>query len=201
MPNKQKKPPQSDRKTEKNIQSTAGEDAVKPEGSSATSKPLELEKLPLAAKAHIEELEQQVAAAQDQALRAIADAQNARRRAEKDIESAHKYALERFVTALLEVVDNLERALQIKHDNHKTIKPFVEGVELTYRNFIDVLKSFKVNQVDPKGEPFDPQLHQAVSTVVHTDMEPNSIVDVMQKGYQLHGRLVRPAMVVVSKTS
>lgn len=147
----------------------------------------------------IEELEQQVAEAKDQALRAVADAQNARRRAEKDVESAHKYALEKFAGELLAVVDNLDRALQAADLEHEAVKPLAEGVELTHKSLIDVLNKFKVVQIDPVGEPFDPQLHQAMTMIESPDTEPNTVIEVMQKGYELNGRLIRPAMVVVSK--
>jgi molecular chaperone GrpE len=147
----------------------------------------------------IEELEQQVADAKDQALRAVADAQNQRRRAEKDVESAHKYALEKFAGELLAVVDNLDRALQAADLDHEAVKPLAEGVELTHKSLIDVLNKFKVVQIDPVGEPFDPQLHQAMAMIESPDAEPNTVIDVMQKGYELNGRLIRPAMVVVSK--
>lgn len=149
--------------------------------------------------ARIEQLEQELAEAKDQALRAAADAQNVRRRAEKDVESAHKYALEKFAGDLLEVVDNLDRALQAADTENEAVKPLAEGVELTHKRFIDVLKKFKVEQIDPAGEPFDPNLHQAMTMVPNPDVEPNTVIDVMQKGYQLNGRLIRPAMVVVSK--
>ena len=147
----------------------------------------------------IEELEQQLAEARDQALRAVADAQNVRRRAEKDVESAHKYALEKFAGELLAVVDNLDRALQAADTGNEAVKPLAEGVELTHKNFIEVLKKFKVMQIDPLGEPFDPQFHQAMTMIESPDAEPNTVIDVMQKGYELNGRLIRPAMVVVSK--
>jgi molecular chaperone GrpE len=149
--------------------------------------------------ARIELLEQQAAEARDQALRAVADAQNSRRRAEKDIESAHKYALEKFAGELLAVVDNLDRAMAAADTTNEALKPLLEGVELTHKQLVDVLKKFNVMQIDPQGEPFDPQLHQAMTMVESPDAEPNTVIDVMQKGYQLNGRLLRPAMVVVSK--
>ena len=130
---------------------------------------------------------------------AVADAQNSRRRAEKDIESAHKYALEKFAGELLAVVDNLDRAMAAADTTNEALKPLLEGVELTHKQLVDVLKKFNVMQIDPQGEPFDPQLHQAMTMVESPDAEPNTVIDVMQKGYQLNGRLLRPAMVVVSK--
>ncbi len=149
--------------------------------------------------ARLEALEQELAEARDQALRATADAQNARRRAEKDVQSAHKYALEKFAGELLQVVDNLDRALLAADTDNEAVKPLAEGVELTHKSFTDVLKKFNINEIDPAGEPFDPQLHQAMTMIDSPDVEPNTVIDVMQKGYELNGRLVRPAMVVVSK--
>ena len=148
----------------------------------------------------IEALEHELALAKEQALRAAAEAQNMRRRAEQDVEKAHKFALEKFVGDLLPVADNLERALQATDGDNADPKAVTEGVELTLKSLIDVLKGHKVEQVDPQGEPFDPQLHQAMSMIEQADVEPNSVINVFQKGYTLNGRLVRPAMVVVSKT-
>lgn len=150
--------------------------------------------------AQIEGLQLQLEQAKEQALRALADTQNARRRAEKDVESAHKFALDKFCNALLPVVDNLERAQQAADvSDDEAVKSILQGVELTHKSFIDVLNKFNLEQVDPLGEPFDPQFHQAITMVENPDAEPNSVLDVMQKGYILNGRLIRPAMVVVSK--
>ncbi len=149
--------------------------------------------------AKVEELEAQLAEAQEQSLRAAAEAQNARRRAEQDVEKAHKFGLEKFVNGLLPVVDNLERALDAASAEGADPSALNEGVELTLKSFIDALKSHKVEPVAPEGEPFDPQLHQAISAIESPDAEPNTVLNVVQKGYTLHGRLVRPAMVVVAK--
>jgi len=135
----------------------------------------------------------------DQALRAQAEAQNVKRRAEQDVEKARKYALERFCGELLPVVDNLERALESASGEDEVLKPIAEGVDLTLKSFQDALRKFQIEPVDPVGEPFDPQMHQAMSMVENPDAEPNTVMAVMQKGYTLHGRLVRPAMVLVSK--
>lgn len=138
-------------------------------------------------------------AAKEQSLRSQAEAQNARRRAEQDVEKAHKYGLEKIVNDLLPVVDNLERALNSIDQADATMTPITEGIRLTLKSFIDALARHQVVAVDPQGEPFDPQLHQAVSAVPNADVEPNTVINVFQKGYTLHGRLVRPAMVVVAK--
>jgi len=148
--------------------------------------------------ASLAELQEQLEQAKDQALRAHADAQNARRRAEKDVENAHKFALEKFSKELLPVVDSLERALETfaQHDVADAVK---EGVEMTLNMFISTLNKFNVEQIDPVGTPFDPQFHEAMSMVPNPDAEPNTVIAVMQKGYLLNGRLVRPAMVMVAK--
>ena len=137
--------------------------------------------------------------AKNQVLRAQADAQNARRRAQQDVEKAHKFGQEKIINDLLPVVDNLERALATIDLENEAFKGVVEGIELTLKSFIDSLKRHNVEPVDPEGEPFDPQLHQAMSMVDNAEVEPNTVINVFQKGYTLNGRLVRPAMVVVSK--
>ena len=146
-------------------------------------------------------LQEDLAAAKDAALRAQADAQNVKRRAEQDVEKARKFALERFAGELLPVVDNLERALESASGDDEAIKPIAEGVELTLKSFMDVLGKQNIEVVDPQGEPFDPNLHQAMSMIENNEVEPNTVIAVMQKGYTLNGRLVRPAMVMVSKGS
>ncbi len=146
-------------------------------------------------------LEEEVAAARDGALRAQADAQNVKRRAEQDVEKARKFALESFARELLPVVDNMERALEATAGHDEAVKPITEGVELTLKSLLDALKKFHIEAVDPQGEPFDPNLHQAMSMVENDAVEPNSVIAVMQKGYTLNGRLLRPAMVMVSKAA
>ena len=152
-----------------------------------------------AAPATAEEFAEALAEARDQVLRAQAEAQNTRRRAEKEVENARKYALERFCGELMPVVDNLERALGAADAEHELIKPVAEGIDLTLKSFISVLEKFQLVQIEPTGEPFDPQLHQAMTMVPNADMEPNTVMDTMQKGFTLNGRLVRPAMVIVSR--
>jgi molecular chaperone GrpE len=147
----------------------------------------------------VAQLQEELAAARDAALRAQADAQNVKRRAEQDVEKARKFALEQFTKDLLPVVDNLERALEAASAEVEAAKPIAEGVELTLKSFLDAMKKFNIEVVDPQGEPFDPNLHQAMSMVENNEVEPNTVIAVMQKGYTLNGRLVRPAMVMVSK--
>ena len=151
--------------------------------------------------ASVEHLQEQLIEARDAVLRAKAEAQNTRRRAEKDVENARKYALEKFCSELLPVGDNLERALEAAQIEHEAIQPITEGIELTLKSFVDALGKFNVERIDPMGEPFDPQLHQAMTMIENPEVEPNSVIAVMQKGFTLNGRLVRPAMVVVSKAA
>ena len=152
-----------------------------------------------AADTRVLELEEQLAAAKDQALRAVADVQNVRRRAEQDVEKAHKFALEKFSNDLLPVIDSLELALAHSSDEDEQVKAIREGVKLTLKMFQDTLKRYNPEVVDPHGEPFNPEHHQAMAMQESAEVEPNSVLNVFQKGYLLNGRLLRPAMVVVSK--
>lgn len=149
--------------------------------------------------ARVEELEAQLADARDQALRAAAEMQNIRRRAEQDVEKAHKFALEKFAGDMLAVVDTLERGAEAGDAGNEAIKPMVEGMQLTLKLLLDTLKRYQVERVDPVGLPFNPELHQAMAMEESTSAEPDSVLKVFQCGYTLNGRLLRPAMVVVSK--
>jgi molecular chaperone GrpE len=149
--------------------------------------------------ARIQVLEEELATAQDQALRVAADMQNVRRRAEQDVEKAHKFALERFANDLLPVVDSLERGLELSSPDDEAIKAVREGMELTLKLFQDTLKRYQLEVIDPHGAPFNPEHHQAMAMQESTNVEPNTVLQVFQKGYLLNGRLLRPAMVVVSK--
>ena len=146
----------------------------------------------------ISALEVKIKQLTDQMLREQAETQNIRKRVQKDVENARKFALERFVSDLLPVLDNMERALQ-SMENENASQAVIDGLNLTYKTFIDNLKKHHVEQLNPVGEPFDANYHEAVTMVPNPDMEPNSVMDVMQKGYTLNERLVRAAMVVVSK--
>lgn len=145
--------------------------------------------------AQVETLQQELAEVRDQMLRAAAEAQNVRRRSEADVEKAHKFALEKFARELLPVADSLEKATEALGDVDAAQK---EGVEMTLRLFMGVLEKFQINQVHPMGQTFDPQYHEAMSMVPNPALPPNSVMDVLQKGYTLNGRLLRPAMVVVA---
>ena len=148
-------------------------------------------------------LEQQVAEAQAEAahsrdamLRALADAENARKRWQAEAASAQKFALERFAESLLPVMDSLEAALGTPDSSAQALR---DGVQLTLKQLVAALEKAKISPVNPTpGERFDPHRHQAVAAV-EADSEPNTVVAVMQKGYQLHDRVLRPALVTVAK--
>ncbi len=152
-----------------------------------------------ALQAELDAMRDEMARMKDHSMRALAEAQNMKRRAEIDVDNARKYGAEKIVTELLPVVDNLERALQAADAELDGVKPVLEGVELTLKGFLDALAKSNVEIVDPHGEPFDPAVHQAMTMIENPDVESNSVVAVMQKGYRLNGRLLRPAMVVVAK--
>jgi molecular chaperone GrpE len=173
----------------------AGDEAVPAEEPTAVSDNPEADMLA----AQVEELEQSLVEAKDQALRAAAEAQNVRRRAEQEAEKARKFALERFVKELLPVVDSLEKALEAMDEGASDAHR--EGVSMTLKMQQDVLAKFGVEMLDPAGEPFDPQYHEAMAMVPNPELDPNSVMEVIQKGYTLNGRLVRPAMVVVSQAA
>lgn len=156
----------------------------------------------------INELELALATAQstvadqkDSVIRAKAEVDNIRRRAAQDVEKARKFALEKFAGEMLTSVDNLERALQNIDKEDESNKGVIEGVELTLQGLITSLDKFGVKAVDPQDQPFNPELHQAMSMQEVPGLAPNTVIAVMQKGYELNGRLIRPAMVMVSKAA
>ncbi len=151
--------------------------------------------------AQLQKASEEVEGFKDAALRAQAEMENVRRRSAKDLENAHKYGLERFVNNLLPVIDSLEKAIESasQAEQEGANKAVIEGVGLCHKMLVDVLIKEGVVVVDPMGEPFDPNVHQAMSVVENPDVEPNSVVAVVQKGYTLNERLVRAAMVMVSK--
>ena len=161
-----------------------------------------------AEQARIAELEAQLEAAQqasleerERAIRAVAEMENLRRRAAQDVEKAHKFALEKFAAELLPVLDNLERAIELADKENDTLKPMIEGVELTLKSMQRGVGKFGLVALDPTNQPFDPNAHQAMSMVPSADVAPNTVIAVMQKGYELNGRVIRPAMVMVSKSA
>ncbi|QUM77773.1 nucleotide exchange factor GrpE [Moritella sp. 24] len=137
----------------------------------------------------------------DAALRSKADADNVRRRAAIDVDKAKKFALEKFANELLPVIDNMERGLLHADKTNETLLPLIEGIELTAKSLESALEKFGVKSVNPEGEKFNPELHQAMSMIESADVEPNTVITVMQKGYELNGRLIRPAMVMISKAT
>lgn len=149
--------------------------------------------------AQIEELQADIERLRDAALRAEAEMQNVRRRAEKDVAAAHKFGQERLLKDLLPIKDNLERALEAgAGQDDPAVQAILEGVELTDKAFADTLARHAVEVIDPQGQPFNPQEHQAMSMVENPEVPANSVLAVIQKGYRLHDRIVRPAMVMVA---
>ena len=147
----------------------------------------------------IENLKSELEKMTDKSLRAQADAQNIKRRAAMDVEKAHKFALDKFVESLLPVVDSLEKGIESVEQNEGSHDAMKEGMELTLKLLLGTLTRFNVKAISPESELFDPNFHQAMSMVPNPDIEPNTIMKVFQKGYILNERVVRPAMVVVSK--
>ncbi len=132
-------------------------------------------------------------------IRAQAEIQNVRRRAERDVQHAHKFALEKFAGDLLSVADNLERGLGALDADDEALKGAREGIELTLKSLLDVFGKYNLEQISPSDEPFNPELHEAMTMVPVPNVDPNTVIEVLEKGYQLNGRLIRPARVVVSK--
>jgi len=156
----------------------------------------------------INELELALATAQstvsdqkDSVIRAKAEVDNIRRRAAQDVEKARKFALEKFAGEMITVVDNLERGLATIDAEAEEQKSIFEGVNLTLQGLLSGLEKFGVKAVDPQDQPFNPELHQAMSMQEVPDVAPNTVIAVMQKGYELNSRLIRPAMVMVSKAA
>ncbi len=134
----------------------------------------------------------------DKFLRAQAELDNMRRRAEKDLSNAYKYAQDKLLNALLPVVDSLEKAIEASQGNEAN-KFIAEGVELTLKLLLDTLEKQGVKQLNPKGEVFDPNFHEAISMQETQEVDSGCVLNVIQKGYKLHDRVLRPALVVVAK--
>lgn len=134
----------------------------------------------------------------DVAIRAKAESENIRRRAEREISNASKFALERFAKEVLAVVDSLEKALELPAEGEAE-KAMYEGIELTYKLLTNTLNKFSIEQISPLGDAFDPGLHEAMVMQESDEHEPNSVMHVVQAGYSLNGRLIRPARVIVAK--
>lgn len=146
------------------------------------------------------EAEPEVAELNDKLLRSLAELENVKRRAARDVEHAHKFAVEKLLGDLFPVMDSLEKAVETA-EGTEGAQAIAEGVTLSLKLFVDTLEKSGVEQIDPLGEPFNPQLHEAMTMVPNPDAEPNSVMDVMQKGYVLNGRLVRAAKVIVVKAA
>ncbi|WP_034916434.1 MULTISPECIES: nucleotide exchange factor GrpE [Erwinia] len=151
----------------------------------------------------IAELEAQLTESQggvrEAQLRAQAEIENIRRRAEQDVEKAHKFALEKFANELLPVIDSLERALEMTDKDNPELTAMVEGIDLTLKSLLGAVRKFGVEVVGDVNVPFNPEIHQAMSMMESEDVAPNHVMMVMQRGYTLNGRLLRPAMVAVAK--
>ena len=149
----------------------------------------------------LQQAQEEAASFRDLALRAQAEAENIRRRAARDVEQAHKFALEKFAGELLPVLDSIEKAVEAAGAlaEGEDTKAMAEGVSLCHRLFLDTFGKAGITPIDPHGEPFDPEQHQAMAMIDAPNAAPNSVVDVLQKGYALNGRLLRAAMVVVAK--
>ena len=153
--------------------------------------------------ARVQELEAQLSETakkeQDLLLRTRAEIDNIRRRTEQDVEKAHKFALEKFAKDILNTIDNLERALATPANTEdETVKALFDGVELTLKELLATVARFGVEPVGVVGEVFNPDLHQAISMQPMEGFETNQIITVLQKGYLLNGRVIRPAMVMVA---
>lgn len=162
-------------------------DALEPDGDETLA----------ALKAELEE-------ANERCMRASAEAENIRRRADKQVEDARKYALEKFARDLLGVQDSLDQAMQIELDDSAAaaVAPMREGIALIARQFSDSLERFSIHTIDPAvGDPFNSEEHQAISTQAKPDVEPGLVLEVVQKGFRLQNRLLRPALVIVSSES
>lgn len=135
----------------------------------------------------------------DSFLRLKAEMENIRRRSEQNVEKAHKFALEHFTSELLPVIDNLERALEMSDKSNNEFVAIIEGIELTLKSLLDVMHKFGLDVVNETNVPFNPEVHQAMTILESNEHESNTVITVIQKGYTLNGRLIRPAMVTVSK--
>ncbi len=160
--------------------------------------PVSLEEQIIQLTDELEKAQAEALSHKDVALRAKAETENIRRRTEKEVTNASKFALERFAKEILGVVDSLEKALELPvvDDSQKSMH---EGIELTYKLMVDTLKRFSIEQIAPLGDNFDPALHEAMLMQETEEHEPNSVMNVIQPGYQLKGRLIRPARVIVAK--
>ena len=155
--------------------------------------------------ARVEDLEAQVAELRDNLLRAMAETENIRKRAERQLEDAHKFAVTGFARDILSVADNLERAVaavpEERRGEHELLGILLEGVKAVQASFVQAMVSNKIERIEPVGEPFDPNLHEAMFEVPGTDLPNGTVAQVIEPGYRLHERLLRPARVGVAKSA
>lgn len=177
--------------TEQEAVAQATQEVVSDAAQVVDAEPLSVEQL----QAELDKVKAEAASHYDQFLRAQAELANQRRRAEKQVEDAHKYAVQKFVESLIPVIDSLEMGLQAQGD----VEQIREGMRLTLKQFESVMEKFNIQSIGQPGEVFNPEHHQAMSMQPHPDYNNNTVSMVMQKGYLLHGRVVRPAMVMVCK--
>ena len=137
----------------------------------------------------------------EQVIRARAELDNLKKRHSRELENAHKYAIDKFVNEILPVKDSLELGLNAASDEGADLAKLIEGTELTLKLFLDVMGKFGIEEINPVGEPFNPEFHQAMAMQPSDEAEPNTVLTVVQKGYTLNERLVRPAMVMVAQAS
>ena len=155
----------------------------------------------VALRADLEAEEKKASANYELALRTKAEADNVKRRVENDVANARKFGVEKFANEMLPVIDSLEMGIAASAEENASVEKFREGSEMTIKMFMSAVDRFGVKVVDPQGEKFNPEFHQAMSMLESADVEPNTVINVFQKGYTLQGRLMRPAMVVVSKAA
>lgn len=186
---------EKDKVEDKNLNNEA---EAQEEASTNTVEELSVEEQLERSKDVIKELEETCDAMKDEALRAKAEMENIRRRAEKEVSNARKFGVEKFVKELLPVTDSIDQALkhEVKLEEAVAMK---EGIELTAKMLIDILKNNGLEELDPKGEKFDPNIHEAMAMIPNPELEDNTVFEVFQKGYLLNGRVVRAAKVIVVK--
>lgn len=149
--------------------------------------------------AMLAEAKQEAESQKELAIRTMADMENLKRRTRIDVESAHKFALEKFVNELLPVLDSMEMGLDAAAKEDASAESIREGLDMTFKQFLDVLQKFNVERVNPAGEKFDPQLHEAMTMIPSPEHDSQMVMEVFQKGYLLNERLVRPARVIVAQ--
>ena len=178
------------------VEETPGDEEAQPQADDTAAEKVDEQETPAGPEDALAAAEARAEENWDRYLRTAAELENVRKRSARDVENAHKFALERFAKELLAVRDTLEMGLAAA--DGASIESLIEGKEATLKLLTTILQQFGIEAVDPEGEPFDPELHEAISMQPSNDVEPGSVVNVVQKGYTLNGRLLRPAMVIVA---